>query len=146
MLNVLLVVLLLYYYSNIFNSNHNMTKWFPGHVHFHPCLTDSAVFWNVTPFNMVDGNQRSRLCRKMQQVHLNTMYTCITLCCITTCTCNFNEFSFSPFPTWTNNSVCSFPTSYYKQLTSIIVLCFVDHASQCISIVKPTWCTFYSVY
>jgi len=67
-----------------------MTKWIASNVHFHPWLTDPAVYRNVTQFNMVDGNQRSRLRRKMQQVHLNTRYTRTTLCCITTCTCNFD--------------------------------------------------------
>ena len=65
MLNVLIVILFVYYYSNIFNSNQNMTKCIASNVHFHPRLTDSAVYWNMTPFNMVDGNQHSRLCRKM---------------------------------------------------------------------------------
>jgi len=50
MLNVLIVVLLVYYYSNILNSNQNMTKWIVSKVHFHPRLTDSTVYWNVTPF------------------------------------------------------------------------------------------------
>jgi len=84
----------------MFNSNENMKKWITSNVHFHPQLTDSAVYWNVMPFNMVDGHQHSRLCRKMQQVHLNIPYTRTTLCCITTCTWDFNEFSSSPFPTW----------------------------------------------